>query len=237
MLFTSKEPQNIARKLIRWRSLYLLKPWGEFYVKCIWKHHLALRGGEGRVKSTLKDKFINNRWSLSCFPKKEDPVNCRALLVPSWVCEESGHRWNSLDHRGEADLPVESSSSVLAHALFSVSSVGRLNVDLKNILTSTSVIWWNRSFLPSSSQRIPILTIIWGWQCLCGSPGVQWRSSSTPLEKKYSRLNEMETAIETIKNRLIKQNNWWSLREVIWNYSVRGEQRKKNESKENLYEL
>lgn len=59
--------------------------------------------------------------------------------------------------------------------------------------------WWNKSFLPSSPQRTPILTTTHGWECLCGSLEVQLRSSSTSLEgKKNLRLDALKKVKGTV---------------------------------------
>lgn len=56
----------------------------------------------------------------------------------------------------------------------------------------------NRSFLPFCPQRTPILTIAYGSEYLCGSLRVQWRSSSTPLEQKDSRLYALKRERGTV---------------------------------------
>lgn len=60
----------------------------------------------------------------------------------------------------------------------------------------TSPKWQNESFLPPSLQRTPILTVIQGQECPCGSPRVQWRSSSIILEGKKMMLDTLKRVRE-----------------------------------------
>ena len=73
-----------------------------------------------------------------------------------------------------------------------VSSFGLLTIMLFWVM---SLRWQNRRFLLSYPQRTPILTITYEQEYFWGSLGVQWRSTSTPLEQKYLRFGHIEEVL------------------------------------------